>query len=73
MTHKELRAIRDRAPFQPFTIHLSNGDYLACQHPEMLSCPDWPNQRDCIIWDRGTWNWVDIPNIVRITPALAIA
>lgn len=68
MTTKDLRDLRNRSPFKPFNFHLSDGTVLPCLHAELLSFPATPDLQECVLWVGGTWHWIDVPNIVQVTP-----
>ena len=58
--------MRNRAPFRPFQIHLSNGEVLAVSHPETMSLPD--DEREMfVIWTDKSWNLVDAAQVVRLS------
>jgi len=40
MTLKQVRAVCEEQPFEPFVIHLADGRALAIPHPEFLSFSD---------------------------------
>jgi hypothetical protein len=66
MKINDIRAMRNRAPFRPFQIHLANGDVLSVSHPEIMSLPE--DERDMfVIWTDKSWNLVDASQVVRLS------
>jgi len=63
----DIRAMRNRAPFRPFQIHLTNGDVLSVPHPEEMSLPE--DEREMFVIWRGTWNLIDISQVARVSVA----
>jgi hypothetical protein len=61
----DIRAMRHRAPFRAFQIHLSNGDVLAVPHPEQMSLPD--DERELFVVWTNTWNLIDISQVARVS------
>ncbi len=63
MTLKTLKELRDRAPFQPFDIHLSDGQRLPVVTPDHLFL--MPNGRECLVVspDNG-FRFVDADQVV---------
>ena len=65
MKMDDIRAMRNRAPFRPFQIHLTNGDVLPIPHPEQMSLPD--DERELFVVWTDTWNLVDISQVARLS------
>ena len=66
MKINDIRAMRNRAPFRPFQIHLANGDVLPVGHPEPMSLPD--DEREMfVVWTDKSWNLVDATQVVRVS------
>ena len=61
----DIRAMRNRVPFRPFQIHLTNGDVLSVPHPEVMSLPD--DERELFVVWTDTWNLIDIAQVARLT------
>ena len=58
--------MRDRAPFRPFNVHLTNGEKLSVEHPEQMSAPE--DQEDLfVIWTKGDWNLIDASQVARVS------
>ena len=66
MKINDIRAMRNRAPFRPFQIHLTNGEVLAVGHPETMSLPD--DEREMfVVWTDKSWNLVDATQVARVS------
>ena len=63
----DIRAMRNRAPFRPFQIHLSNGDVLPVPHPEVMSLPE--DERELFVVWTDNWNLIDITQVARVNVA----
>jgi hypothetical protein len=64
----DIRATRNRAPFRPFQIHLSNGEVLAVSRPEIMSLPD--DEREMFgVWTDKSWNLVDASQVAGLSSA----
>ena len=62
----EVKKMRERVPFRPFSLHLANGEVLPVGHPELLSIS--PDVDDLFsLWVGKEWNLVDVANISRIS------
>jgi hypothetical protein len=74
MTSKELERAHSQRPFNPFTMHLSDGTFYDVPTPEFLA--HRPGDRWCFVIEvRGDGHAIiDLAHIVKITfrePALA--
>jgi len=66
MKINDIRAMRNRAPFRPFQIHLTNGEVLPVNHPETMSLPD--DEREMfVVWTDKSWTLVDATQVVRVS------
>lgn len=66
MKLSDLRQMRNRAPFRPFQIHLTNGEVLSVQHPEQMSLPD--DEREMfVVWTDKDWNLIEATQVARIS------
>ena len=66
MKINDIRTMRNRAPFRPFQIHLSNGEVLPVTHPETMSLPG--DEREMVVvWTDKSWNLVDATQVVRVS------
>ena len=66
MKINDIRAMRNRAPFRPFQIHLTNGEVLPVNHPEIMLLPD--DEREMfVVWTEKSWNLVDVTQVARIS------
>lgn len=63
----ELKAMRDRAPFRPFQLHLTNGETLPVRHPEVLSIPPEAGVELFVVWVGPQWNLVDAGQVARVS------
>ena len=62
----DIRAMRNRAPFRPFQIHLTNGEVLPVNHPEIMLLPD--DEREMfVVWTEKSWNLVDVTQVARVS------
>ena len=66
MRINDLRAMRSRAPFRPFQLHLANGDVMAVAHREQMSLPD-DEQEMFVFWTDKHWNLVEATQVARIS------
>lgn len=61
-----VRKMRDRTPFRPFQIHLTNGEVLPVGHPENVSIP--ADEDDLfVVWIGQDWNLLEAGQIARIS------
>ena len=66
MTTKQLRDILHAKPFQPFLIHLTDGDVLKVEHPELLNIS--PGGRTAILWtDEERFQIFDVLLVTKLT------
>ena len=62
----EIRKMRNRAPFRPFQLHLTNGETIDVGYPESMSIPE--DQQDLFVtWDKSGWNLLDASQVARIS------
>jgi hypothetical protein len=60
-----VRKMRDRTPFRPFQIHLTNGEVLPVGHPESMSVP--ADEDDLfVVWTEQGWNLLEAGQIARL-------
>ena len=64
----EIRKMRNRAPFRPFQLHLTNGETIAVEHPERMSIPE-DEQELFVAWDKSGWNLLEATQVARISVA----
>ena len=61
-----VRRMRDRTPFRPFQIHLTNGEVLPVDHPESMSVP--ADEDDLfVVWVGRTWNLLEAGQVARVS------
>jgi hypothetical protein len=61
-----VRKMRDRTPFRPFQIHLTNGDVLPVDHPESMSLP--ADEDDLfVVWTAQSWNLLEAGQVARVS------
>ena len=61
----EIRKMRNRAPFRPFQLHLTNGEVIEVGHPERMSIPE--DERELFVaWDKSGWNLLEAAQVARI-------
>ena len=61
-----IRKMRDRTPFRPFQIHLTNGEVLPVGHPESISFPGDEEDDLFVVWIGRDWNLLEAGQIARI-------
>jgi hypothetical protein len=66
MKLSRIRQMRNRTPFRPFQIHLTNGDILAVQHPEQMSLPE-DEEEMFVLWTNHDWNLIEAEQVARIS------
>jgi len=67
-----VRKMRERTPFRPFQIHLTNGQVLAVGHPENISVP--ADEDDLfVVWIGQDWNLLEAGQIARISVQRKVA
>ena len=64
MRRQELAELARRIPFQPFTVHLSNGDTFHVQHPDYFLVP--PENFHTAFWYAPTGNEMAIIDLRQI-------
>jgi hypothetical protein len=62
----EIRRMRNRAPFRPFQLHLTNVETIAVEHPERMSIPE-DEQELFVAWDKSGWNLLEAAQVARIS------
>ena len=62
----EIRAMRNRAPFRPFQIHLTTGEVLGVRHPEQMSLPD-DEKELFVVWTEKDWNLIEATQVARVS------
>lgn len=66
MKIEDIRAMRNRAPFRPFQIHLTNGDVLPVKHPEVMLLPS--DEREMfVVWTAKNWNLIEVTQVARVS------
>jgi hypothetical protein len=63
----ELKKVRDRAPFRPFQLHLSNGEILPVVHPEYMALPPETGTELFVVWIGPHWNLLDATQVARVS------
>jgi hypothetical protein len=65
MKAQTIIGLRDKTPFRPFDIRLSDGRAIRVYHPDFLS-PS-PTGRELIVWNRdGSLNLVDLTQVTSV-------
>ena len=67
MTLADLRKMRDRDPFRPFQLHLTNGATLPVRRAEVLSMPPEADAELFVVWVGADWNLVDAGQVARVS------
>ena len=67
MTSDQLRQLKNKSPFKPFTIHMNSGDSFKITDPENLVIhPDWTV--DAIVFQaRGRFSFVYLRNATHVS------
>ncbi len=63
----DLKKLRDRAPFRPFQLQLTNGEVLPVAHPECLSLAPESGTELFVVWIGRDWNLVDAGQVARVS------
>jgi hypothetical protein len=67
MTVARIKTMRERAPFRPFQLHLSNGETLPILHPESLAIAPDSGTQLFVVWVGIHWNLIDAAHVVRLS------
>jgi hypothetical protein len=59
--------MRQRTPFRPFQLHLTNGESLPIPHPEYLALPPERGTELFVVWVGPNWNLVDAGQVARVS------
>lgn len=62
----KIRKMRNRAPFRPFRLHMTNGEVLEVGHPENVSIPE-DEEELFVVWTNHDWNLLETAQIARIS------
>jgi hypothetical protein len=67
MTAEQLRQLKNKSPFKPFTIHMNSGESFKVADPENLVIhPDWTV--DAIVFQpRGRFSFVYLKNVTHVS------
>ena len=69
MTAEDLRALRNKVPFSPFTIHMTDGKGYAIHQPDDLFIhPDWSVDA-IVIQPGGRWSFIYVKNVASVSSA----
>ena len=68
-----VRKMRDRTPFRPFQIHLTNGEVLPVGHPESISIPRGEEDDLFVVWVGRDWNLLEAGQIARVSLLRGVA
>ena len=63
----KIREMRNRAPFRPFRLHMTNGEVLEVGHPERMALPE-DEEELFVVWT-DTWNLLEAAQVARISVA----
>lgn len=72
MTGEQLKEFTQREPFEPFTIHLSDGSRLKVSHPESLVLPPGWNYNAIVALPRERFTVVFLRNVTHVSSRGAI-
>ena len=67
MSISDIKKMRDRAPFRPFQLHLTNGETLPVPHAEYVALPPEDGTELFVVWVGIHWNLVDAREIARVS------
>ena len=71
MKLSDLRKMRNRAPFRPFMLHLTNGETLPVRHPEYLAIPPESDTELFVVWVGPQWNLIEAGQVARVSLSTA--
>jgi hypothetical protein len=63
----DIKKMRDRAPFRPFQLHLTNGELMPVRHPEYVAMPPEGGTELFVVWLGSNWNLVDATQVARLS------
>ncbi len=63
---EELKRIKDRRPFEPFSIHLADGRELRITHPDSLAWYAEGIPRVIVVVHADGWDFVDLGLITSL-------
>ena len=67
MTADQLRGLRNKVPFKPFTIHMTDGNGFRIKDPEDLFIhPDWSVDA-MVLHPRGRFSFIYLKNVASVS------
>jgi hypothetical protein len=66
MTREALKALRDRLPFRPFALVMSNGNRFDLKHPDYLFVPPAPADHALYYDEHGVPVFLDLDSISEV-------
>ena len=69
MTADDLRELKNKTPFAPFTIHMNDGKSLKVEDPEDILLPRGWRSDVIVTYPNGRWSWIYLKNISHVTGA----
>lgn len=67
MTAEQIREFVKRKPFEPFTIHLSDGAQFKVTHPEALVVPPGWSTTAIVTFPKDRFTFVSLNNVTHIS------
>ena len=66
MTSEQLRQLKNKSPFEPFTIHMNSGAFKISDPENLVIHPDWTV--DAIVFlPRGRFSFVYLRNVTHVS------
>jgi hypothetical protein len=67
VTAQQLRQLKNKSPFKPFTIHMNSGESFVIKDPESLVIhPDWTVEA-IVFQPRGRFSFVYLRNVTHVS------
>ncbi|MEA2735487.1 MAG: hypothetical protein QOE14_1938 [Humisphaera sp.] len=67
MTAEQLRGLKNKVPFKPFSIHMTEGKSFAIRDPEDLFIhPDWSVDA-LVVQPRGRFSFIYLRNVASVS------
>ena len=67
MTSDQMREILKRRPFEPFTIHLSDGSSFKVSHPEALFLPPGWSTSAIVGLPKDRFSFIYLKNVTHVS------
>jgi hypothetical protein len=67
MTAEDLRELKNKTPFTPFTIHMNGGKAMKVEDPEDIVIPRGWRSDAIITYPNGRFSWVYLRNVSHVS------